>query len=631
MAITATAAAYPSTQATDNDVPVKIGIKLHEPELNTVERWAYGKQAVVAPVTPEIRKSDAGLLSADRLLSPDEYRRVAEASKTQRLDSIIGYLNNGNDKYTRQLFTYDGDFNPVMRTNSYWNASTQAWDDAEFYEYKVDDDGYVLEQSAWSAVSGQRYRYEYDEKKRGIVMELWEFDGTTWSPIQRGDYKYDDRDNMTEEVISAWNASSESWVKAVRHFAEYDEHNRQINYEPYEWNGNYWYGVGEKKTYEWTEDGTNYTCIDSWIWEPAAKQWFNYCRYEKDFDENGNLTRNEKMFYNKDLGNWAGAYVYDGYEYHNTKSTLEYDELGRLVYEVAYEKPTVDDYIMSSDITYTWTDLDDGGTQCVAVSKLGYTAGEPYVNDETTEQFDANGNRTLQFARHINISTMELVDYQKITNEYDESGNVLSERQWVQGANGMQPYLGADYQYNSHNMVTDQQGWKGQSRSDEWVKSNHFTYAYEQDTILVDKKCYRPDGDGESPSWGDGNKFDYDVPVENIVLWPGGVFYHKLVEQYSYSGNGNNWDVSMMQTYYYSDIIPTAIGNTVAADGQEVALEYDGNVLRVNAEGDVKVNIYGVSGMRVIVSSEKVVDISSIPSGVYVVEVNGHKEKILKR
>lgn len=114
LAITATAAAYPSTQATDNDVPVKIGIKLHEPELNTVERWANGKQAVVAPVTPEMRRSDAGLLSADRLLSPDEYRRVAEASKTQRLDSIIGYLNNGNDKYTRQLFTYDGDFNPVM-------------------------------------------------------------------------------------------------------------------------------------------------------------------------------------------------------------------------------------------------------------------------------------------------------------------------------------------------------------------------------------------------------------------------------------------------------------------------------------------------------------------------------------
>ena len=370
--------------------------------------------------------------------------------------------------------------------------------------------------------------------------------------------------------------------------------------------------------------------MTSYIWEASTKSWFEYCRYEKDFNTDGNCTREEKMFYNKDLDNWEGAYEYDGYVYTNTKATLEYDELGRLKYEVAYVKPTTGDYIKSADVTYEWTDLDGGGTQCVMTDYVGYQSGEPYVTNVSTTQYDADGNETYMFEQHRNTAG-ELADYMKRTHEYDSDGNMLSERQWAASGGKMKPYTGSDYTYNDHGMVTDQQAWKGKAGSDEWVKGNHFTYTYEQDTVLVDKKCYSNSAGEEMPSWGEGNKFEYDVPVEDIVLWPGGVFYHKLVEQYSYSGMGSGWDTTMMQVYHYSDMTLSSISNIAAGGGSDVSLKYAGGMLRVEADGGVTVNVYGINGVKVLSSTERLIDLSGLPNGLYIAEADGQKLKFIKR
>ena len=613
-----------------NNAAMKIGAKLYEPQLKAATKWANGKTAKPAPAATAMKADAVKPLTKATMPSPTEYMKAAEAAKTQRLDSIIGYINNGKDKYTRQYFTFDAKNNPVKRTNSYWNTATGIWEDAEYTEYKVDEDGYVTEMSSYSAVAGQRYVYEYDDKKRGIVQELWEYNGSTWTPLQRGDYKYDDRDNIVEEMLSAWDSGSETWVKAVLHEADYNDKNQQTGYRPYEWNGSEWVGVGEAKSYIYTADGTNYNRVTSYIWETGTKSWFEYCRNEQDFNADGNCTRREKMFYNKDLGNWAGAYEYDGYVYTNTKATLEYDELGRLKYEVAYVKPTTGDYIKSADVTYEWTDLENGVTQCVMTDYLGYESGEPYVTNISTTQYDTDGNEIYMFEQHRNTAG-ELADYMKRTHEYDKDGNMLSERQWAASGGTLKPYTGSDYTYNDHGMVTDQQAWKGQAGSSEWVKGNHFTYTYEQDTVLVDKKCYSNSTGEEMPSWGEGNKFEYDVPVEDILLWPGGVFYHKLVEQYSYSGVGSGWDTSMMQVYHYSDMTSTSINNITAGESTDVILKYARNMLHVEADGNVTVNIYGISGVKELSSTEELIDLSGLPDGVYVVEAGGQKLKIMKR
>lgn len=142
--------------------------------------------------------------------------------------------------------------------------------------------------------------------------------------------------------------------------------------------------------------------------------------------------------------------------------------------------------------------------------------------------------------------------------------------------------------------------------------------------------CYKyKDGDWMVPSWGNEDVYDYNTPIEYILLWPGGNFYHKMTEQYSYSGNGSGWDYTN-QIYYYSAMVPSSIGS-INAGGGDVQLHWQGDVLTVVADGEVTVSIYGIGGTKVLSSTEKSIDLSSLPGGIYIVEAGGQKAKIMKR
>ena len=396
-------------------------LKIHEPKLRVVEMMHNGKMKVKAPVADSREDAPkASPFSFDNGIRRLPVGLAAAQQYKERLDSIVGWMGNGQYKYTRQYFTYDADGNPVKRTNSYWNEGTQQWDDEEFTEYVCDEDGYVLSMMAYSKVSGQRYDYEYNDKKWGISQTYYIYDGSVWTPVQRGEYKYDDRANITEEVISAWDAASESWTPVIKSIAEYDEYNRMVMLEPYEWNGSEWYGSGEKKRYVWTEDGTNQTLVASSLWMADTKSWFEYCRYEKDFNEHGSLTREEKKFYNKGKGDWSGAYAWDGAVCTNYKVDLQYDEKNREIYECAYSGYTADGYTKTADITFTWTGNEDGSSSVLIVSKLGYDTGDVYVNDETTEEYDAAGNKLREYIKHVNDAVnRDLQEYQEYVWTYD--------------------------------------------------------------------------------------------------------------------------------------------------------------------------------------------------------------------
>lgn len=266
------------------------------------------------------------------------------------------------------------------------------------------------------------------------------------------------------------------------------------------------------------------------------------------------------------------------------------------------------------------------------VSKLGYDTGDVYVCDETTEEYDAAGNKLREYIKHVNDAvSRDLQEYQEYVWTYDERGNQLSETSYVPGANGLVAYIKVEMTYNDKNFKTEQFGWNGQGTGrDDWKQSNHFTYGYDQDTILVSQMCYKyKDGDWMVPSWGNEDVYDYNTPIEDILLWPGGNFYHNMTEQYSYSGNGSGWDYTN-QIYYYSAMVPSSIGS-INAGGGDVQLHWQGDVLTVVADGEVTVSIYGIGGTKVLSSTEKSIDLSSLPGGIYIVEAGGQKAKIMKR
>ena len=506
-------------------------------------------------------------LATKSFYTPEEIRALAQLAKTERLDSILGYIGNGTQKYTLQHFIFDDKGQPLKRLNSYWNAATNTWDEpAETYEYVLDDDGYVLEQIHYTPTEGQKYVYEYNDKKWGTSMTSWTFDGREWSPVQRGDYVYDDNANITEETISAWDKAAGQWVKAVKNVATYYADNTRKSLEPYVWDEatQAWVGNGEKKEYVWDETTGAQKRVDSYIWQ-AGEGWVHYCRFEQDFNDAGLLTRSEKTFLNRELGQWVGCAEWDGSTYYNTKSLLEYDDQNRQKYECAFDHKTTDGYRKASEIYYEWADNEDGSSACTATSWLLPDGGEAYVNDKTETRYNAAGNETYMYSQHLRNNV--LADYQKSTNEYDDDQNLVDYKMWTSRNGKWLAGQRITYSYDGNGMVTEQLSQRGQNTGeDDWVNYNRFDYAYEQDTVLVERLQYKWDGSQFAANWGDGWFYDFATPIDGVELWPGGGFYHKMTEQRSYTANAaGGWDYTSF-VYHYSKLGSSGIEGVSGSD-----------------------------------------------------------------
>ena len=227
--------------------------------------------------------------------------------------------------------------------------------------------------------------------------------------------------------------------------------------------------------------------------------------------------------------------------------------------------------------------------------------------------------------QHINMATQELVDYQKTEKGYDEAGNNLFEKMWTSRGEGWIPGSYSSYEYDADNRVVEQISRRGvrDAGEDDWENNNRFTWVYGQDDIITEKLAYRWVDEDWAPNWGNGDFYDFSVPVSDLILWPGGNFLYKLEETRSYSGIGDEWDY-MASVYYYSDI-ETSV-DKVADNG--VTLRYTDRTVIVDGDA-VTTRIYDAGGCCVLESSSSRIDLSGLSSGMYVVAAGAETLKVI--
>ena len=274
---------------------------------------------------------------------------------------------------------------------------------------------------------------------------------------------------------------------------------------------------------------------------------------------------------------------------------------------------------------YDWTDYEDGASKCVRTSNIKRN-DEWYVGDVTTTDYDAAGRETLVESLHVNMSTMELVNYQKNEYGYDEAGNKTFEKMWSSRGEGWIPGSYSSYEYDTDNRVVEQISRRGvrDAGEDDWENNNRFTWVYGQDDIITEKLAYRWVDEDWAPNWGNGDFYDFSVSVADLVLWPGANFLYKLEETRSYNGYGDEWDY-MASVYYYSDI-DTSV-EKVADNG--LTLRYTDRMVIVDGDGDYTVRVYDAGGRCVIESAASRIDLSGLQSGMYVVTAGTSTLKVI--
>ncbi len=126
-------------------------------------------------------------------------------------------------------------------------------------------------------------------------------------------------------------------------------------------------------------------------------------------------------------------------------------------------------------------------------------------------------------------------DASKLTDEHTYGFEGIDERTCV-------GQLAAFYKYDDNGNLIESnfQGWNG-GPDGQWVNTTCYYYTYEQDSILTKNMGYGWNGSEWTERMGNETIYDYDVPVENLIIWPGSNAYHKIAETRQYMPGACLW------------------------------------------------------------------------------------------
>lgn len=584
------------------------------------------------------------------------------AENKLRLDSIV--QQNPDGSYAlKQYFVYNDMGKETQRKNWYWDTATASWGEpTEQYDFTWNDDGLILVEQVVSYGSGMRMEYVYNEQGLGIQQTNYQLniDGE-WEPTSKGEYDYDDAGNMIEEMLYTWDGSQ--WVSSTHNYATWDAKKRQTSYTGYTWNGTEWVG-SSKGDYVWFDgprdpdyvEGTEaerMTYKGDYVWKDG--NWQRYYIFTNSFNEDGRLSGQSELYYNRQYGKWCGGDNWDGLLYYNTswKSAHHYDDHGARILDEMWEcLPDSTEWLYVSASPTVWEYDEEGnreglyrfvqnlydaqnnkiGESCTQQTYYGYNANNKrtWVLDQVA---DAEGNwQSLFEEKYVHneagLNTLTLVwDWvdgkrtptSRIEYKYNEDGQLTETLSQNGGGGGLIP-MGAPATRGADVEPDDEEGW---------VNSSLWTYEYDHG-VMVDKRGYMWRNGDWATNNGVTTSYDFDYSTADLIVPEGWNNPYKIDwQQNLYSDGSNGWMASSL-TYYYTE--PTATGlTTLPADGAETGLNIAQDYINVTTDGNTSLKVYSVGGTLVRESGDKQVYIGDLPAGIYVASMNGQNVKFVKR
>lgn len=571
-------------------------------------------------------------------IRPSRVGFKADGQYKQQLDSIVTNIRSTGEGYSRTYFYYYDDTKLPKKAIAQVYVNGE-WVTQEQYEYTWDEDGYCLTQSVISPLYnyGEKHEYVYNDQKLGVEQVISQYSDGQWVLTSKGEYAYDERGNMIEEHTYAYDATAQGWVNQSWSKASYDENNFQTHMEGYSWDGTSWQPSVDMQDVKYTPYGYITELVNS-KWMADTQQWMNYYKIKQQWNENRLCTVQEVLYYNPEKQDWVGCYDFGWGELQNAIAYIEYDpQTGIMKSDVACGMPKPDHkYVKGVSTYYDIEKLDNGDYR--SEGKTYYINGADSIVRDTTVRVlrdaislpESQRIEKMLYNRYLTMylyETLKPFDTNEWTPQFEETYDYTSDFKlkssiyynYTQDAEHKKiADIREEYIFDDHGNVVDSYYQMGKGTgADDWEYTSRFTYEYENDTVRINKLNYRWVNGEWTPGWGEGNSYDYSVPVDQIVMWTGTKPYHKMTEARRYVAAGKEFDCQV-GTYYYSDLGSNGI--TAAREDQSTPFVLNGRTLNVAGQAD-GVTLRNSLGQTVLVSTQGSIDLTSIPRGLYVVTV----------
>lgn len=556
------------------------------------------------------------------LLNRTDIRKIAaDGEKKFQLDSLVR-ISLGGQKYVKQSFNYSADGKPAKATNYLYDESLNDWNEAGYSLIEYDSYGRAIVKEQYDE-TGQmenvRYEYVYTGDNDWFSMEtFFYFDNGKWVPSQRGEYDYDSNGNCTLQMLYGLDDKTGEWTYGMKITSAYDSDNNLTAYHEYLYDSesNQWVGYNEAKTYEYDTSGRPVN-VFSYCWE--NNDWLKFEHRALTYDERGNCTLDEYLYWNRQKQDWSGGDEYGEYGFveNNRKIVSLYDNDGQLTEQLVYRKPA-DEYVLISKETRQYS-FAENGERVVAISQnMPWESPDPTPYTETVYHYNQLGIETYYKKGNYYQVPGKLTYITEEVHPTDEFGNVLytyyygfkwdEENSRYGEAHEVFEYVPGNNPATGYLNRIGNNIYMGTSKDsdDSWQYSQYYGWTYADNDVNTGQMLYAIVNDEKVPSSGFELEYDFDVPFESLVFWPIGnkrdSFYTyqtiretTLVNNDYYLGVVNfDPEESYSDNFYYSKWINTDVENTFTQTREEVA-RYDISGRRIEK---------GVKGVNIVKYSD---------------------------
>lgn len=225
--------------------------------------------------------------------------------------------------------------------------------------YQYDSQNHLTETEAFireqAANIWEPYRInnmEFDDLGRQTLWSImyWEKEYMAYKGLSRTRTVYDAHDNIIESYDDGWSYSPFDWTPYVKETYTYNLQNRLIDQVKYGWDSqnNQWDSIG----YNVLTYNTQGLLESNALWEVSEFTGLFYpkIRHDYEYDNNGNITRMTRLFYNGSTQIWYNIlmqeYAWD--DYHRKINAWYWDYVESIEKWIPLEKET-----------YAWNDADN--------------------------------------------------------------------------------------------------------------------------------------------------------------------------------------------------------------------------------------------------------------------------------
>ncbi|MFM2292617.1 MAG: hypothetical protein RIS29_2430 [Bacteroidota bacterium] len=413
-------------------------------------------------------------------------------------------------------------------------------------------------------------------------------------------FLYDKYGNQIEEQSYYW--SRNSWIAADKTETVYDESKfmtQTVSYY-YQPSTNRW--VNTRKT-EYTYDNHHNILVDvNSVWDADSSKWIVELRSENDYNESDRLVT--RLLYS-----WVA----------NTK-TLALRSKGTYSYNANGQKSALILYSWNAETT-SWTRV---GTKTYGYDENGNMNCETTILGETDALSGSSYKREISYTNNLILSDVSFywdvarlawTKTRKAEYSYDSNGKLLEENYSIYNSDNASwtPETQNQYEIDGNGNRTSKIERKWNDLSQGWQNISKFSCSYDQfysdDKLLLNSHCMT----------SIFNSANANIPIEGM--------------QYDWNTYANQWNTNytLQENRYYSGISLSGLDET---DTNKLKI-YPNPVIDklyiANAQAEINLTLYSLQGAMLLQSHASEVDLSHYPSGVYLLEVNGQRLKIVKK